>query len=153
MSYDICSCSDLRRLTRKITTIYDHYLIPNKLTITQYSLISSIGRLGPVANLELAIDIGMSRSTLSRTLKPLISRGWVTTVDLPKNRYADRRSFALILTALGQRKLEEAWPNWRLAQDEVDRQLGPGLSTELDSIVDSAYAKLREPNKDSPPFN
>ncbi|NUU03379.1 MarR family winged helix-turn-helix transcriptional regulator [Herbaspirillum robiniae] len=144
MSNDICSCSPLRRLTRRMTVIYDHHLQPNELTITQYSLISRIGRSGPVANIELAADMGMDRSTLSRALKPLIGAGWIETVDLPEDSQLDKRSFALQLSKAGRKKLEQARPNWRRAQDEIDRQLGGGLSRELTDMINDAYAKLQE---------
>ncbi|MBO9537440.1 MarR family transcriptional regulator [Herbaspirillum sp.] len=144
MSNDICTCSPLRRLTRKITVIYDHHLQPNALTITQYSLLSRIGRGGPIANIALATDMGMDRSTLSRALKPLTAAGWVETVDLPEEAHLDKRSFALQLTAAGRKKLDEARPNWRRAQDEIDRQLGPRLAGELTEIINDAYGKLQD---------
>lgn len=144
MSNDLCTCSPLRRLTRRMTVIYDHHLQADELTITQYSLISRIGRNGPVANIALAVDMGMDRSTLSRTLKPLIAAGWVATVDLPDDAQQDKRSFALQLTAPGRKKLERARPNWRRAQDEIDRQLGAGLSRELTAMINDAYARLQE---------
>ncbi|MBP0598608.1 MarR family transcriptional regulator [Herbaspirillum sp. LeCh32-8] len=144
MSNDICSCSPLRRLTRRMTVIYDQHLQPNELTITQYSLISRIGRSGPIANIVLATDMGMDRSTLSRALKPLIGAGWIETVDLPEDTLLDKRSFALQLSKPGRKKLDEARPNWRRAQDEIDRQLGPKLSRELTEMINDAYAKLQE---------
>lgn len=144
MSNDICTCSPLRRLTRKITVIYDHHLQANAITITQYSLISRIGRSGPIANIGLATDMGMDRSTLSRALKPLIAAGWLETVDLPEDAHLDKRSFALQLTAAGRQKLDEARPNWRRAQDEIDRQLGPRLAGELTGMINDAYGKLQD---------
>ncbi|WDZ97095.1 MarR family transcriptional regulator [Herbaspirillum sp. WKF16] len=144
MSNDICSCSPLRRLTRRMTVIYDQHLLADELTITQYSLISRIGRNGPVANIELAVDMGMDRSTLSRALKPLIAAGWIETVDLPEDSLQDKRSFALQLTAAGRKKLDRARPNWRRAQDEIDRQLGAGLSRELTAMINDAYARLQD---------
>jgi len=144
MSRPRCSCSPLRRLTRRMTVIYDHHLQADGLTITQYSLISRIGREAPVANLMLAADMGMDRSTLSRALKPLIGAGWIETVDLPEDAPGDRRSFALQLSAAGRAKLDAARPNWRHAQDEIDRQLGPGLARELDDVINRAYSLLQE---------
>ncbi|MFJ3056257.1 MarR family winged helix-turn-helix transcriptional regulator [Herbaspirillum sp. NPDC087042] len=144
MNKEICTCTPLRRLTRKMTLLYDHHLQPNELTITQYSLISRIGRRGPIANITLAADMGMDRSTLSRALKPLTTAGWIETVDLPEEELLDKRSFALQLTAAGRIKLEEARPNWRRAQDEIDRQLGPKLSREIMDVIQDAYSRLQD---------
>lgn len=144
MSKEICTCTPLRRLTRKITLIYDQHLLPNALTITQYSLISRIGRMGPIANLALAADMGMDRSTLSRALKPLTAAGWIETVDLPDEDALDKRSFALQLTRAGRAKLEQARPNWKRAQDEIDQQLGPKLSRDIMDVIQDAYARLQD---------
>ncbi|MCA1324916.1 MarR family winged helix-turn-helix transcriptional regulator [Herbaspirillum sp. alder98] len=142
MSKDICTCSPLRRLTRRITVIYDHHLLPDELTITQYSLISRIGR-GPVANPELAVVMGMDRSTLSRALKPLIAAGWIETFEPSADAHLDKRSFMLQLSASGRAKLDRARPNWQRAQDEIDRLLGPELSDRLDQTVSDSYQRLQ----------
>jgi len=142
VSKDLCTCSPLRRLTRRITVIYDHHLLADELTITQYSLISRIGR-GPVANPDLAVVMGMDRSTLSRALKPLIAAGWVATLDAPAEAKLDKRSFVLQLTASGRAKLEAARPNWQRAQDEIDRLLGSELSDRLDQAVSDSYERLQ----------
>jgi hypothetical protein len=49
-----CACSQVRRLARKLSSLYDTLLSPEDLTITQYSLL---------ANIELA---GQLRHVLSR---------------------------------------------------------------------------------------
>lgn len=144
MSKDICTCAPLRRLTRRITIIYDHHLQDSELSITQYSLLSRIGRKGPIANIVLAQDMGMDRSTLSRALKPLMAAGWIETVDLPEDALLDKRSFALQLSRSGRAKLEEARPRWRRAQDEIDRRLGPKLAREFNDLIEDAYARLQD---------
>ncbi|WP_299535770.1 MarR family transcriptional regulator [uncultured Herbaspirillum sp.] len=144
MSKDICTCAPLRRLTRRITVIYDHHLHDSELSITQYSLLSRIGRKGPIANIVLAQDMGMDRSTLSRALKPLMAAGWIETVDLPEEALLDKRSFALQLSRPGRAKLEEARPRWRRAQDEIDRRLGPQLAREFNDLIEDAYTRLQD---------
>lgn len=144
MSKDICTCAPLRRLTRRITVLYDHHLQDCELSITQYSLISRIGRKGPIANITLAQDMGMDRSTLSRALKPLMAAGWIETVDLPADAQLDKRSFALQLSQDGRAKLEQAWPYWRRAQDEIDRLLGPDLARNFNDLIEDAYTRLQE---------
>ncbi len=144
MSKDLCTCAPLRRLTRRITTLYDHHLQDCELSITQYSLISRIGREGPIANITLAHDMGMDRSTLSRALKPLTAAGWVQTVDLPADAELDKRSFALQLSQAGRVKLAQARPHWRRAQDEIDRLLGPELARNFNDLIEDAYTRLQE---------
>ena len=93
-----CTCSKLRQLTRKITGIYDRHLLADELTVSQYSLLSRIGKYGPLGVIPLANYMGMDRSTMSRNLKPLIAAGWIETVDLPLEMLTDKRSFGLRLS-------------------------------------------------------
>jgi DNA-binding MarR family transcriptional regulator len=137
-----CLCTKLRRLTRRITAIYDAHLLPQKLTISQYSLLSRVGNLGPIANIALAAELGMDRSTLSRSIKPLMTAGWIKTVDMPAGTAIDKRSFALALSESGRAKWREALPIWQAAQIEIKESLGEHIPTQLLDAVDSAYALL-----------
>ena len=138
-----CACSPLRRLTRRITAIYDHHLAGDDITISQFSLLSWIGRKGPIPNLRLATEMGMERSTLSRTLKPLMQAGWVETTELAATESFDKRSFALILTPAGKAKRAAAYPHWQQAQDEINALLGDQTQIALMGIIEDAYQKLQ----------
>lgn len=138
-----CVCSPLRRLTRRITAIYDHHLAVDDITISQYSLLSWIARQGPIPNLRLATEMGMERSTLSRNLKPLMLAGWVEITDLPASERLDKRSFALVLTVAGKAKRAAAYPHWQAAQDEINSLLGDQTQKSLIGIIEDAYKKLQ----------
>lgn len=142
--FNQCTCTRLRRLTRRITSIYDHHLLPDALTISQYSLLSRVGRHGSIANLKLAAEMGMDRSTLSRNIKPLMSAGWIETVDMPPDEHVDKRSFGLRLSVAGKLKLDASRPNWIKAQLEIDGLLGEDLHAALSGMIDDAYDKLQE---------
>ncbi|WP_410209939.1 MarR family winged helix-turn-helix transcriptional regulator [Aquirhabdus sp.] len=137
-----CSCSKLRKLSRKITMIYDHHLAPDELTVGQYSLLARIGKLGPIGVIPLAQYMGLDRSTMSRTLKPLISLGWIQTLDLPIEELTDKRSFGVSLTASGIAKWQSAKPNWQNAQQEIDHILGHETHQDLMHLIDDANAKF-----------
>jgi len=139
-----CSCSTLRQLTRKMTNIYDHHLAADGLTISQYSLLARIGKYGPIGVIPLANAMGMDRSTMSRTLKPLIGAGWIESVDLPLEMLTDKRSFGVILSSEGHRKWKKSMPNWRKAQDEINAILGDRTHQELNRLVDDANAKFEQ---------
>ena len=137
-----CTCAKLRQLTRKITGIYDQHLLADEITVSQYSLLARIGKFGPLGVIPLANYMGLDRSTMSRSLKPLIAAGWVETVDLPLEMLTDKRSFGLQLTADGKRKWQAAMPHWRKAQDEINATLGEQTHHELVALVDQANRKL-----------
>jgi hypothetical protein len=77
-----CACSQVRRLARKLSFLYDTRLSPEDLTITQYSLLADIERAGQLSHAVLAEKVGMDRTTLTRNLRPLTRgqvgycRGW-----------------------------------------------------------------------------
>lgn len=139
-----CSCSTLRQLTRKMTNIYDHYLAADELTISQYSLLARIGKYGPIGVIPLAGNMGMDRSTMSRTLKPLIALGWIATVDLPLEMLTDKRSFGVSLTAAGRQKWQASMPNWRKAQNKINAILGDETHHALMNLVDNANLKFEQ---------
>ena len=139
-----CSCSTLRQLTRKMTNIYDHHLAADELTISQYSLLARIGKYGPIGAIPLAGNMGMDRSTMSRTLKPLITLGWIETVDLPLEMLTDKRSFGVRLSSAGRDKWQKSMPNWRKAQNEIDAILGDETHHALMNLVDTANHKFEQ---------
>jgi hypothetical protein len=56
-----CACSQVRRLARKLPSLYDSLLSPEDLTITQYSLLANIERAGQLSHTVLADKVGMER--------------------------------------------------------------------------------------------
>ncbi len=140
----ICACSKLRQLTRQLSSLYDHHLASEGLTIGQYSYLARIGRFGPMGVIPLASEFGMDRSTMSRGLKPLIAEGWIATVDLPLEMLTDKRSFGVQLTESGRAKWQTALPKWEQAQREVDRILGGETLRDLIALIDEANLKIEQ---------
>ena len=106
-----CACSQVRRLARNVSRLYDTLLSPEDLTITQYSLLANIERAGQVGHAVLAEKVGMERTTLTRNLRPLTRAKWVIT-----GTGKDRRQHLLQLTAAGRRKLVRSLSLWEEAQ-------------------------------------
>jgi DNA-binding MarR family transcriptional regulator len=65
------ACAQVRRLARKLSSLYDNLLSPEALAITQYSLPLNIERTGQLTHATLAEKVGMERTTLTRKLRPL----------------------------------------------------------------------------------
>ncbi len=140
----ICACSKLRKLTRQLSSLYDHNLVSEGLTIGQYSYLARIGRFGPMGVIPLANEFGMDRSTMSRGLKPLIAEGWIETIDLPLEMLTDKRSFGVQLTEAGKAKWQSALPKWEKAQREVNRILGDETLRELVALVDDVNLSIEQ---------
>ena len=137
-----CSCLRLRRVTRRITQIYDRLLEPAGLTVNQFGLLARLygARLRrevlPIST--LAERVGMDPTTLNRSLKPLENAGLVTSSADP----ADRRIRAVQITEAGIEKLLNAAPLWRKAQATIESAIGLDASVALNGLLEIAYEKL-----------
>jgi DNA-binding MarR family transcriptional regulator len=122
-----CYCLNLKRAARAIARRYDEALQPVELTNGQYSTLVAIAGRQPVAMQVLAEMLGMDRTTLTATLKPLQRRGLISVhLDI-----ADRRSRMLNLTQEGVALLREAVPLWKKVQQSVGRSVGSSSGLEL----------------------
>jgi DNA-binding MarR family transcriptional regulator len=106
-----CHCYALRRAARLVTQHYDRILRPSGLRTTQFTLLVGLAQRGPIPLTRLASMLGLERTSLTRNLKPLTAKGWVTvTPD------ADRRVRSVGITPQGKAKARAALPLWRQAQ-------------------------------------
>lgn len=138
-----CTCARLRRLSRRITAVYNRALAPSGMRVTQYSLLNSVRRGGPVAMSRLAEAMDMDRTTLTRNLRPLLAAGWLRMQDDPD----DARVRRVALTAKGESHLAEARVYWRRAQDEVASTVDPADLGQLHELIDR-YTPLFRPAAD-----
>lgn len=115
-----CFCLSVRRTARAIARRYDEALKPLDLTNGQFSTLVAIAAMRAAPMQALADQLGMDRTTLTATLKPLQRRGLVSV----RADATDRRSRLLALTDRGTAVLREALPLWRKVQQSVARALG-----------------------------
>ena len=131
-----CLCSTLRRITRSVTATYDDALKPVDLRITQFSVLRTLSRLGPVSVTRLAAETALDRSTMGRNLDPLERRDLVR-LDVGES---DQRERIVHLTEAGTAAIEKALPYWREAQDQLSEAMGPSAFT---AIADKLAALQR----------
>jgi len=113
-----CICSHVRRGARALTALYDAELAPANINVAQFSLLRHVERLAPVGMSDLARATGHERSTLARSLNPLVSDGRI--VIRPGH---DRRKRMIKLTAAGRTALDNALPYWHRAQRHAEERL------------------------------
>ena len=114
-----CICINLRRIGLKVTELYDKALKPVGLSVTQYSLLVNLCRKEGCGTGELAERVKLEKSTVVRTLQPLLRDGLI--VD---NATGGGRRRCLCLTPSGENVLQKAFPLWQKAQEEVLAELG-----------------------------
>ncbi|HKS87547.1 MAG TPA: MarR family transcriptional regulator [Pseudolabrys sp.] len=122
---DSCLCLHVHRAARALARRFDDVLRPLGLTSGQFSLLMSLNRPEPPTLGSVASLLAMDRTTLTANLKPLERRG-LLKVSVDKE---DRRSRRLVLTAAGRSLLSKAYPVWRGAHAETERQLA-GISAD-----------------------
>ena len=115
-----CNCLAIRQAARVITQLYDRHLAAENLRTSQYSILSKLGRLGPLPINTLAQSMAMDRTTLGRAVQPL-ERDRLIAIAADRD---DRRVRIVRLTQAGQARLQAALPHWRKAQQEFEAGYG-----------------------------
>ena len=114
---DIVLCNSLatRKVSRRITQIYDTALAPSGIRSTQLVILAELyfRHKKPPTLSELADALVLDRSALGHNLRPLERDGFI---ELQENENDHRRRH-LILTRAGKAKLLEAFPLWQTAQE------------------------------------
>ncbi|MBC7956401.1 MAG: winged helix-turn-helix transcriptional regulator [Cytophagales bacterium] len=132
-----CTNFKLRQLTRRVSRHYDAAVSASGLKTTQYSLLSHVMSMGPVRPSDLAANMALEASTLTRNLQPLVAQGWVEM-----GAGADGRSRLVSITEAGRAKRAEAQRSWKQAQTSLNEQLGVERVARLHALLDECMALL-----------
>lgn len=114
-----CHCLKMRRSAGNVISFYDQILKPSGVTVRQYSLLFSISEHDGCNVRELSEYTELDRSTLARSLKPLIKADLIADA-----KDAGARDSKLSLTEQGQRVCGEATKLWETAQKKFEEKLG-----------------------------
>jgi DNA-binding MarR family transcriptional regulator len=130
---DTCLCLHMQRAARALARRFDEALRPAHLTSGQFSLLMALNRPEPPRIGDVAVLLGMDRTTLTAALKPLERRGLVTvTMD-----EADKRARRLVLAPAGRLALVVALPLWEQTEAAIERLVGDAdrLRAELAALA------------------
>jgi DNA-binding MarR family transcriptional regulator len=120
-------CFAIRQAARYASQLYDRHLAKAGLTITQFSLMGRLKRVGPMTMKQLGESLRMQRTTLVRTIQPLRRNGLVSSEPLG----TDARALTLSLTVQGDARLSEGRRHWYAAQEEFEHRFGEQRSAAL----------------------
>jgi len=134
-----------RRAARLLTQLYDSHLSEHGIEAAQFALLMMVESAADKGQAEIAQALGMDKTTLSRNLKVLRSKGWV---DAEAGSDARRRH--LSLTPQGRAVLTSARPGWRRAQESLrsamsEREWAAMLST-IETITRAAVTAAEKTN-------
>ncbi len=126
---DICLGHSLRRADRVMSQLYNEYLAPVGLRITQFSVLRVISMFkdGITAS-QIQEGLVMDQTTVSRALKPLIRDGFISVAQ-----GANKREKLLKLTESGEALYAEALVPWKKAQKVFKQKLG---ATQTDNLIE-----------------
>jgi DNA-binding MarR family transcriptional regulator len=133
-----CTNFKLRQLTRLVSQHCEPHFAAAGLKTTQYSLLSHIDHLGPIAPGELARRMDLDASTLTRNLQPLIAGGWVEM-----GPGEDARSRLVQVTPAGRAKRQATKADWKRAQLSLNETLGDERVLRLHALLDECLELLR----------
>ena len=132
-----CTCGRLRKLSRRMTSFYEIHMRQTGLKLSQYSVLTNISDQAQTL-VQLADRLEMDRTTLTRSLKPLLEKGWVAEVAS-----GDARQRLLVLTQNGHVFREQAKARWREAQLALEARLGRNVVADLNTQIEQALSRLK----------
>ena len=125
-----CYLIKTRKAAQAMSDYYDQMIGAAGVTASQYLLILNISKGERCSVRELADRVGLDRSTLARSLKPLYKKGLVVDVSEPGTRKSE-----LELTRKGKESLALAKQKWLEAQDQVRSVFGPDGLDMLEDVL------------------
>ena len=132
-----CTGARLRRLTRRVTAFYERHMRTSGLKLSQYSLLMQLSE-APQSLSALAERMEIDRTTLTRSLQPLLEQGLIG-----ESSGADARQRLFVLTANGARARTAARKQWRQAQLALEDNLGGDFVANLHTQLEQALSRLK----------
>lgn len=134
-----CVCGLFRKGARISTQIYDKFLQPSGLKVTQYSMLSVIKRHEDITVTKLAAETLLERTTCTRNLKILENKSLIRILSGD-----DKRVKRVTLTVQGTEALKVAVPLWEEAQAFVFSELGEDNALLFLESLQKTLAILRQ---------
>jgi DNA-binding MarR family transcriptional regulator len=133
-----CACFNARNAARAITDLYDEALAPGGLRLSQFAILLAIRHRHGATMQEIASELGLDPSTMTRTLRPLEDQ------ELVRARPGDdKRAKTLELTADGNQALRTCLALWRNAQEALRRKIGSQIFDRLNEDLVAVVRALR----------
>lgn len=144
-TYSRCYAYAAHRAERRMSSVYDAALAPVGITLRQFAVLAEAGFAPRLPVARLAKRLVVDPTTLTRALKPLVSRGFVALVAAPH----DARQRLVDITPAGLAVLDAADPLWRAAQETVAAALGKDEAEALSVALSAAERRLRAAKRDN----
>lgn len=125
-----CHCLKMRRSAENVIRFYDSILAPSGVTVRQYSLLHAVSEHVGCSVRVLSELTLLDRSTLARSLKPLIQSGYIED-----KKPEGARDSVLELSEKGILVCNKAADLWEIAQRQFEAKLGEEQLTALERAL------------------
>lgn len=125
-----CHCLKMRRSAENVIHFYDAALMPCGLTARQYSLLYAVHHNSGCNVRELSEAALLDRSTLARSLKPLLQAEYIED-----KKSAGARDSVLVLSLKGERVYFQARQLWNTAQKQFEAKIGKENVQALENLL------------------
>jgi DNA-binding MarR family transcriptional regulator len=133
-----CVCFNLRLVTRAVTRFFDAEVRRIGLRPTQTPILLAL-QAKNWSMAELSEWMGTERTTLVRNLRPLEREGLIKINGGGRGGHVE-----LMITEKGRKKVAEAQPGWRTAQDKVVAILGKERWSGILADLEDVAVKLKD---------
>ena len=140
-----CFCASTRHAARLLTRHYEEQLRPADVTPAQFELLGMLSSRSNLSQSEIAQTLSLDQTTLSRNLKILIEREWVTR----SASLQDSRRVVYMISEKGKAVFRQALPLWRRAQAGIEHTLGSEREA-VWSTLNRLIGVLRQQEKTAP---
>ncbi len=114
-----CIFTAMRKANRVLFRRYQEALANTDTSIVQLSILRALERNGPMPLARLSEDLVMERTSLYRTIEPMVNAGKINIIQsgTGKAKIAE-------LTAKGIATIEQVMPYWAKAQESIIKDSG-----------------------------
>ena len=126
ISIGTCTCAELRKAARAVTLLYDNAFKSTGLLSTQLSVLRIISKSDSLKVSQLAEELGMDRTTLTRNLSVLERQGFIKI-----SPGKDHRTRIVTITSRGSTSIAKTIPLWNEVQRNVKKQMGENAWREM----------------------
>lgn len=133
-----CIAARLRMINRVVTKMFDDALRSHGLRTSQFNILTAIARRGTVAPSPLGAFLRLEKSTLSRDVKLMVSKGWLEKVP-----GSDARAQNLRVTRAGWSRLSAGSRGWAAAQRRAAAVLGAAGVARIVQVANRIWASSK----------
>ncbi len=132
-----CLAVRIRLLNRTVTNIFDDALRPLGVKVSQLNVLMVVAKRGPISPGGVARRLNLEKSTVSRNVDRMRTRGWLKVSEGDSGR----KQILEIGTA-GRKLIEKSLPFWKKAQEQTEAVLGRRGTQSIHRAANTVWAQL-----------